>query len=350
MRHRRLAVARWQASCPGVPALAWDDAAALDDARRFLQAARADALLSAAGVCNQIEHTFRLAAREVCVRSVAVLDFWGRYADRFRRTRDSVESVCHPDVICAPDEVSRAQMIVEGFAPESILVTGLPHMEQAMCLMQSITPAQRCAWRERYGVPGDDLALVFFSDFLEQGYNVDEHGRLLLGYNQQTTWQALSRSLDAVNRAAQRRIHLLVKPHLLEDASILQAAMQQTATHGILARLVKGADAHELIAVADIVVGMISTLLFEAALIGKPALSVQIGLLESGYADPLISNELGYTIPIYDELALSGMLRQVVSGQLTRAPQPRHPVSFEGATRRVINVILEQMDGAVSSD
>jgi hypothetical protein len=334
------AVERWRINCPEVSIEAWDDASDAATARRYLESHRADRLVSAAGVCNQIEHTFRLAARDLQIPSVAVLDFWGRYSDRFSRWQNGVRSVCHPDRICVPDELSRTQMIQEGFAAEALIVTGLPHVEQTLHTLKSVTAEQRRAWRKKYEVPDDELAIVFFSDFLEQGYNTDEQDRLLLGYNQITTWQAVSGALDAVNRSIQRRAYLLVKPHPLEEAAILDRLVKQTTIQCITTRLIQAPDARELVAVADVVVGMISTLLFEAALVGKPVLSVQIGLRESGHADPLISNEMGYTIPVYDRPTLEAVLQRALNGDLTHAPEPRHPVYFEGATERVLTAVL----------
>ena len=92
---------------------------------------------------------------------------------------------------------------------------------------------------------------------------------------------------------------------------------------------------------ADVLVGMMSIALLEAALAGKPALSVQIGLPESGASDPCVANALGYAHPIVDRGALRDVMQQMCEDRLDDlAPRPRHPLPIVGAAERVASALL----------
>ena len=60
--------------------------------------------------------------------TVAVLDFWSNYWQRFSGpgTKDFKYL---PDMVCVMDDIARDEMLAEGFPPERIAVTGNPHFD-----------------------------------------------------------------------------------------------------------------------------------------------------------------------------------------------------------------------------
>jgi hypothetical protein len=93
----------------------------------------------------------------------------------------------------------------------------------------------------------------------------------------------------------------------------------------------------------DAVIGMMSIALLEAAVSGRPALSVEIGLLESGAEEPCISNLLVYTFAVYKREALRQALIDICKGNLAGVTTSRKvDLRVHGAARRTAAVVLQQ--------
>jgi hypothetical protein len=95
----------------------------------------------------------------------------------------------------------------------------------------------------------------------------------------------------------------------------------------------------DLLALADVVAGMSSIGLVEAALAGRPALSVQIGLGPAAPFDPCVGNSLGLTSAIMDRASLDAAARAILDGTLAGGTSTA-PAFVDGATRRAADVVL----------
>jgi hypothetical protein len=88
----------WNDRFPGVPLVASLDEA-LDGAAT---------LLSGTGWASTLEHDARRQARERGVHSVAVIDHWVNYTQRFEREREGQGENVWPDEFCVTDEYALA--------------------------------------------------------------------------------------------------------------------------------------------------------------------------------------------------------------------------------------------------
>lgn len=341
----------WRRECPSVPPVEIRDDVSLPEVDVLLARHRPDILLSASGLYNRLEHTFRLAARRRGIPTVAVLDSWLNYGDRFERWMDGEVIKSHPDLVCVIDELTYEGMLAAGFRREQLIVTGAPNLEASVRLCQSVTADQRVAWRSEHGLGAEDLVLTFFSDpfvtgpdgehFSGAGALVGPDGRSLFGYTSVEILDAILEELDTACRLAGRLCALVVRPHPAEYLRPLRPVLERRRTPLVYAEIGEDAAAAEWIGVADAILGMMTIALLEAALAGKPALSVQLGLLEVGAEDPCVGNLLGYTYPVYDRPALREALHRLALGKLDDlVPTPRRPVSVWGAAERVAAAIL----------
>jgi hypothetical protein len=102
-----------------------------------------------------------------------------------------------------------------------------------------------------------------------------------------------------------------------------------------------GPNAGDWVAAADVVIGMNSALLLHASLLGRLVVSVQPGLRGP---DPLPSNRLGLSHPVYDLAHLRRVLGHVLRPAY-RVPTARSRQALEalsaGATERVAHTILK---------
>ncbi len=312
---------------------------------------RFDVIVTGAGSYNVLEHAARLAARAVGIPSVAVLDYWFEYHARFHRGCDGIDVESWPDLVCALDDITRQGVIAAGCPPDRIVVTGAPNLEASQLWWRTDGHTSRRALAEKFNVTPDRVVLAFFSEpyFAKPdgrlmdgaGGLYDSAGNPRFGY---TAVQMLTCVVDALERATlpgHTGPQVIVKAHPLEWARPLHdfAASRQSSPVSVV--VVEDANPKELVALADAVVGMSSVTLLEAALVGKTAVSVQIGLTDAAPFDPCIGNALGMTVPVRDEHELDTEMTAIITG---RTPRAGHTIGLQvdGAAARVVDAVLRQ--------
>ena len=342
----------WPSECPEVEFLEVPDAFSSTEAGKVFEAHHTDTLLSASGLYNQIEHTVRVAAQRRGLYSVAVLDSWLTYAERFQRISDEGLEECHPDRVCVIDDLSYQGMLSAGFKPDQVVITGPPNLEATVSFCQSISPDQCEEWRMKHGLSPRDFVMTFFSDPFYTGPDgewitgpgalIGPDGKSIFGYTSISILEAVLEELAAACEAVGRSCKFIVKPHPIEHAECLRPVVDQKESNKWLdVRISTEGNAAEWIMLSDAVLGMMSIALLEAALAGKPALSVEIGLLESGAEDPCLSNLLGYTYAIYDRSSLKKAMQAICAGNFDRViSSPRCQLPIWGAAGRVASAVV----------
>ncbi|MGB8951794.1 MAG: hypothetical protein WCC06_03910 [Candidatus Aminicenantales bacterium] len=333
-----------------LPALSVPDDIAIEDVSRFLLENRANVLLTGAGAYNQIEHTCRLAARANSIPGIAVLDYWFEYEARFHRTHDGTTVESYPGIVCALDNLSREGLLAAGLKPEQVVVTGGPNLEETLHWWEDIDADRSAALRVKYGITASELSIVFFSEpyyTAPQGLPLTGPGGLfradgtpVFGYTASEILKMVITSLLSSSLQAQRRVHLLVKPHPLEWQEALRLQAMQAQSEWLKTDFLDEAHPKELMAASDVVIGMSSIALLEAALVGKLALSVQVGLRQTRSLDPCIGNALGYTVPVFDSVTLDRVMSSACRGTAGLRPKPARRLNLAGAAARVADLVL----------
>lgn len=313
-----------------------------------LRRAAPDVLLSASGLYNCIEHRIRRAARAAGLPIVALLDSWLNYGERFERDGDARSL---PDKVCAIDELTRRGMIAAGMSEEDVSVTGHPDLEAAVVRSRKWTAAERAAQRQEAGLPDGATVLTFFSDPFYIGSNDEFYsgpgalmhpdGTPLFGYTTRDILPAVIEELEAALAAQNGTALLLVRPHPSESPDALRRIIESTATSRLRLALQATGAADEAIRISDAVIGMMTIALLQAALVGVPAISVQIGFRESGADDPCIGHRLGYVRGVFDRAELRRVCALVAQHAWAAVRSvPSAPLPLDGAARRVADVVL----------
>lgn len=347
----------WREESNGVDLLEVPDGLSVEDAARILEQPGIDRLLSAAGLYNGMEHTFRRAARRLGVRVVSVLDSWLNYGERFERIVAGTTEPSRPDLVCAIDERSREGLLAAGFSPEQVVVTGPPNLEAAIAAHQAITSAQREAWRRELGATPSQRIVAFFSEPFITGPDgqciqgpgalMGPDGRSLFGYTAIEILEAVLEEVEAACETARQSWTVIVKPHPLEYDKPLATLMERWRSRWVTTILRTDGPAARWIAIADVVVGMMSIALLEAALAGKPTLSVEIGLQESGAEDPSVGNLLGQTLGLFTRPALRAALGRLCQDPRDWSPPPGGAsLQLDGAAERVAAEVMNVRETA----
>jgi len=263
--------------------------------------------------------------------SVAVLDAWVNYAERFV-TADGGR--CVPDRIAVMDETARVEMVEAGFDPSTLVVTGQPAFDD-LPRWADEAAAQRVRDRRRqWGVAADARAVLFVSQPLIELYG-GPGDPAYFGYDEHTVLRLLISSLEEISRSASLPITLVVRPHPREDPAPLQALTSSIIT------VMVSADGHgrDAVLAADLVTGMTSALLIEACHLQCVTVSLQPDLRRT---DVLQTNRLGYSEAVYDPGQALPVLRRALVDDAARSDRRRRlrGLSVDGlASQRVIALL-----------
>jgi len=320
------------------------------DAMCVIEVHQPDVVVVGAGAYNRIEHTFRRAASARGIFCFALLDFWANYHLRFRREFNGSVTYSLPDLIGVMDEYCYKEMVAEGFDPKRLVIVGAPHLEESVNFVTSAPEVDIELWRDRFELERDIATSVFFSQTMPrfQSNDVAEYygGEKLppWGFTQRTILREVVQALSSACMKYGVRAQLVLKPHPMEPVEPLSQVFQTTEVSPLLdCRIIGDCDALRLICLADVVLSMSSTALLEAALAGKPALSVQIGMDVAKHPDDFYGNHIGITTPIYEAVDLRRALGEILCKSQRIVNVPVRP-SFDGSTTKVVETILTYCD------
>lgn len=280
-----------------------------------------------------VEQTATEAANYFGVSTLGVLDFWSNYKNRFCDQFDENDDFKYlPDKVAVMDELAKQGMIEAGVDGERLTITGNPYFDELSDLEEEFSENDLSRIREDLGFETGSYMAMFASQPLIE----DE---IEIGYTQ---INALEELLTAAEEHTEEP-SLLIKSHPREDIEKLKQIAQG---YEVNARFEDEYNIRDLILASDSVFSMFSTVLVEASYLGRPAISLQPGI--SG-EDPLITNELGVTLPVYGK----GETEEVLQGLLNsddyfqeRAPNQRKFTTDGQAKDRVLDLVREDLDNS----
>lgn len=333
-----------------IPLICLNDNASQSACRSILTNLHVEVLLSAAGAYNRLEHTVRLAANSSGIPVVALLDSWWSYRQRFERvSKGGRRKASWPDHICAIDKKTRADLLRLGMSPERITVTGAPNLERALERSRKARLRSR-SWRHRLGIGSRTPCAIFFSEPSKRPgkESVDLIGRSIRKSGEPSGLRCsplamveLVASTMAEVFPPSERVVLVVKPHPAENLSDLQDWVESKAHDSVEIIMARDSDPAELFNTGDMIVGLTSVTLLEAALNGKPVVSVQVikgGRTNAGN-DNCVCNRLGLSVPVYSRRKLREVIRGWRGKQLEALSPGDSCLGLDGAANRVAEVV-----------
>jgi hypothetical protein len=218
------------------------------------------------------------------------------------------------------DDYAFADLREYGCPAERLVITGQPYLDS---LLAEVSAVDQQAVRQGIGIQPDDFVVVFASESLSgdgrpgpnRDYTEFDGLRCVIG--------ALS-LLDGLNPL------LLVKPHPTEDPKGLRRVIEAAASRSMI---IDHLSPREVIAIADVVVGMRSMMLVEAALAGRVTLSV--------FPYEFIGNRLRLTCSVTDVTALSRALTTARALGRQGMAIGHEPLGDGHAAARIISAAIE---------
>jgi hypothetical protein len=317
----------------GVAAEAGDAQAALGAARLVLVGTSEDPDTPAFALIR--------AARRAGVPSAGLVDQAGNAEWRFRgRTDDPLAHA--PDWLLLPDAAARSAFLGLGFPAARALPVGHPHFDVVRARGRELAAMDRVALR-RGLFPGADAdrPLVTFLAERSEGLGGDRF-RAGAGYGfagsgeQDGRTEIVMEEVAAAARSLSPDAFLLLRLHPKTPAAEFGGLV------GLFDAVSAGGDPLALVHAADLVVGMTSMLLLEAALLDRPTLSVLPRAEEAAW---LPSTAAGLTPVATTRAALRALWPRALAGAL-RPERARVLDAFpEGGTRHAADAVSALLAG-----
>jgi hypothetical protein len=313
----------------GLPVLAFPERPTADQAAALLRREQATVVLTGTSMEPRYEKSFWVAAERVGLGSVAVLDHWCNYAERFtvERPFDAL-----PGTLAVMDEAAADRLVSEGCPRDRIAVTGQPHFDD---VVQGTRTFDREQVRRELGIEVDRVVLVFASEPQARYYGSGPSDPRFLGYTEDDALMAVTRAA----RTVAPRALLIVKLHPLEAGDAFYDLGDGDA--GVETQTIRAYPPEHLIAAADVVLGMTSVFLLEAALTGVPAISVRPG----GGDDHFLRVHSDKIVSVTDVETLGDALVAALATQRSRRDQDGGDA---GAVDRVVALVHAEARAGVS--
>ncbi len=270
-------------------------------ARRFLESRAPASIIVGTSAADRPEALLTIAARELCIPSVAVLDEWYYYAARFADPGGTFTHLA--DMICCQDELAKSEAMAEGIPADHLRITGSPALADVYRDIQS----------HRTTAPPTDPTsspqIVFISEQIAKAFGEapGERGFVgpFIGYTETTVRNELATALPDIGTPVQ----VFEKLHPNETDIATPPDHGPAMTWRILEREVGLRDA---MSHADAVIGMRSIGLLDAALMGFRPACYQPGRIGS---DHCTAARLGLADSIDSPDDLKDWLKNAIAGQ-----------------------------------
>ena len=276
-----------------------------------------------------VELAFFGPARARGIPTIAVIDFWANYRSRFE---GSDRELALPDWIAVPDDRARAEAIGEGLPAERLVALGNPNYESLLVRFRTFDGQARAAFRERVGIRRQATMALFVSQPLRALYG-DQ-----LGYDERSALVTVQRALEEVAEWLGHPIDLAVRAHPREESIAVPTTGSSVRVHSAA-----GEEALSWAMASDLVIGMTSAVLLQAAMLGARVVSVQPNLRGP---DRLPSNRLGLSVGVYHaDRVPAALYRALARPAHTQSASALHQLRLgaTGATSRFAEFIDQLM-------
>lgn len=214
-----------------------------------------------------------LASRRLGIMSVGVIDSVGNAEYRFRGRTDNPLQYA-PDWLIVPDQWTKDVYVALTYPLKNIAVCGHPHYDRVFGIKKSLDEENKSELKKKlFPACTSDRQIVVFVSEISTGLNPDQYKKsseyTLLGHGDRSERTAivLQEFLDVVN-TVQPKPYLVLRMHPKNTAEEMAPFLQD------FDQLSQHEPALRVVYAADLVVGMTTMLLQEAAIMGKQTLSI----------------------------------------------------------------------------
>lgn len=276
----------------------------LKSAEKILEFEQPDLLLCGSSNGFNLEKAMVVQCNRKAIPSIGVLDNWTNLELRFSENKDSTDFVYLPDKLAIMDKHTENELIKLGIAGEKLVITGQPYLDDIKHYGDNVNSR---SVKKNLGINENDFVITFVSEPHSKDYGVDSSSPLFKGFTEFDVLKCIIATINDITLNIDKNIYLIIKLHPREDRYELQSLLRNTAFDY---KLIKKYNQRKLIIASDVVVGIESMMMIEAALLNKLTFSLQPGLIGK---DKLFCNKMGITIPAYSCNEFSNKFNKIIS-------------------------------------
>ena len=261
-----------------------------------------------------LDHWLLQVARRRRIRSLGVLDAWMNYARRFADVARDDPIAYLPDRLAVMDEQTADELTLDGIPRDRVRVTGHPFLHEVR--QRSDDPQASLRHRRHLGVGPSERVMAFFSEPIR--WSKQQGLSTAVGYDESDAFDLLT---AAIARSPRHNV-LVVREHPRHMSLTWPDHIHRT-------RVItdSGANALDLIQAADVVVGMSSTVLVYAYLMGRTVLVLQPGLRPERDGNMLTRRGILPNLQTVDQVR--GMLEDPLRSASKRLDAVRRALEWE---------------------
>lgn len=291
---------------------------------------------------DRTENLIWFVCRELRIPTLAYVDSWMNYKHRFQinETINEIESdggYLFPDRILCIDDIAKAGMIQEGLPSDRLFVAGYWHLKHVKDKLCSVEYSVCQEYRDRI-LSCDSLSceyndrklILFISEPLYRLYTSGGVNRW--GYDERSIFKALSDVLRS--HVDPKRYVMVIRPHPKED---IKWWLDESKKSGIPLLIDNETQIEHQIICADLIVGMYSQCLNEAACIGKCIASVQIG--RNTEEEPFFLSKKRIIDSILDVSKLEEYIKRFFEGEIAPVEFEPYDANYTGLERLIKEIV-----------
>lgn len=308
----------------------------MENIERVIKKYRPDFIITGTSADDNTEKYFWKAGEKFKIPSFAILDQWMNYGIRFseygvsqlKQYEKEKRHLFLPTRILAMDEYAKCKLKEEGLDERRILVSGQPYFEWFSSQLEAIGKEEVEKYKNILKNENEQI-LVFASEPICKTYGENS---LYWGYTEKTIFQSFHEVLNKVTQRYEKKVKVLIRPHPKEGKEEWKEKIENTEyiTYVIDTEL----DGKMAIKLADLICGMSSMFLIEAAICQKSIMSIQIGLSKE---NPFILDKMNVLKSILSKEELERKMKNFFIGLKSDC---RWEIE-KGATDKVIELMEE---------
>ena len=283
--------------------------------KQFLKQESPDFIITSTSANDFTERYIWKAAESLNIPSFAIIDQWINYGIRFsdykvsdiEKYNKSRQHHYLPSRILIMDEFAKKEAIQSGLEASRLMVTGQPYFGFLMEQMKRTTKTRINYLRKKLGLDSSDYVITFASEPISKDYNSGA-SKSYWGFDQETILKEVIQAVTALSPYCKRKNKLIIKKHPREAAGSCSRVIRESKGAHIII-LNKNIASWELIAISNVVLGMSSMFLIESVILGKPTLSITIGLKG---ASPFVLDRYGIMPSIRTRQLFKDRLKKII--------------------------------------
>jgi hypothetical protein len=309
-----------------------------EETDEFVRKTRPDLIVTGTSSEDFTERHLWKAADRAGITTFAVLDQWTNYRLRLISEGGDPVNGCATSDLVVPsflfimDEFAKKEMCALGIDRKKLIVSGQPFFDYIRKTGDRLTTQEIEHLHVELAGGEDGLVFVFASQPIASIHRMNGMAEDYWGYTEETVLKSVVKCLARLTREMATKVTLVLRLHPKDESNVYHNALA-TLPDSVQVVVDRQTDSSLLLKASDLIIGMFSMLLLEAAILERRFISVQIGLKRE---NPLIFDRMGLVRSILTEQELEETLRGVLNGKNRAFPN----LTFEfGATERITNYL-----------